>query len=181
MTADLFAEDNVKESMRPELLAATDFRQQMLRWGLDPQRYRDEEHILMVQPKRQAPPFDPASYATSYQQRTQQWDNLFQGYRVPGVLFFHEPLWRALPSFDELSPFGSDRTQLTVFSHLAQPDILARQRFVQSLAAADSQYFFDGGWGTPLGNELALRPLLETWRPIYTRLRFHDLDQCLNF
>ncbi len=163
LTPDLFAENDVKQSLRPDLLRPTDFRAKLLRWGLEPERYRNEDRIILVQPKRLAPPFSPAQFSISYQQQTQKWQSLFRGYKSPGVLFFHEPIWRALPGFDRQSPFGSEKTQLTVFSHLAPPPQLARARFVRAIAEQDPHLLLDGGWELALGSEEALRPLMLAW------------------
>ncbi len=169
LTADLFAEDAAKEALRPDLLRPTDFRSQLLRFGLEPERYRNEDRIVLLEPRRLAPPFSPARFAISYQQRTPEWHALFGGYKSPGLLLFHEPIWQALPAFDRQSPFGSERTQLTVFSHLAPPEEFARARFVSAIVEQDLHLVLDGGWQLALGGEGQLQRLWRVWRQLPTK------------
>ena len=166
LTPDLFAEDAVRQALRPDLLRTTDFRQQLLRFGLEPERYRNEEKIVLVQSRRVPPPFTPAQFSLAYQQRTPAWQTLFQGYQASGLLFFHEPIWRALPGFDRQSPFGKESTQLTVLSHLVPPGRFARARFVEALAEQDVHFLLDGGWELAMGGEEALRRFWHVWRQL---------------
>ena len=91
-------------------------------------------------------------------------DRCFQGLRVPGALFFHQPQEIRLASFDEKCPFRPCYTWLA-----AEPvpaDAQNRRCFVHSLATLDAQVMFDGGWTLPMGQEDSLRDLVAVYRQL---------------
>lgn len=80
----------------------------------------------------------------------------------PAALQIAEPLPLRLAAFDKLSPFGSQNTHAFLLSHLSPVADQARKRFIGSLAAADAHTLLDGGQMLSLGQEDAVRELLQT-------------------
>jgi hypothetical protein len=79
----------------------------------------------------------------------------------PGALQLAEPLPLRLEAFDKVSPFGPQNTHTFLLSHPAPAGAEARKRFIRSLAAADVHTLLDGGQMLFLGQEDAVRELLQ--------------------
>jgi hypothetical protein len=79
-----------------------------------------------------------------------------------GVLVYHLPKSRRLASFDQLSPYGSGRTHLSLASQSLLSGATARRTLVTALAREDARVVVDGGLRLPLGQHAQVRDLLET-------------------
>ena len=82
-------------------------------------------------------------------------------FACPGALQLAEPLPLRLEAFDKVSPFGPQNTHTFLLSHPAPAGAEARKRFIRSLAAADVHTLLDGGQMLSLGQEDAVRELLQ--------------------
>lgn len=79
----------------------------------------------------------------------------------PAALQISEPLPLRLEAFDKVSPFGPQNTHTFLLTHPAPAGAEARKRFIRSLAAADVHTLLDGGQLLSLGQEDAVRELLQ--------------------
>ncbi len=144
----------------------------MLRVGIDARLYRENDQMVMLKPQRIAPGRSLNEQAVDLHMATSsEADSYFSGDELrqrlspeTGSLFFHERITRRLPSFDRVSPFGPERTNVQLLAHIPPSGLYNRKRFAQSLALMDSQSLIDGGWLLPLGQEDVLLPLIETYR-----------------
>lgn len=170
--ADLLNSPAIEREVRESLLRPLEsdtVTQAMLRIGIDPDQYLPDSHVVLLRPQRFAPtaPLGPPGGNQAINVSTSgspEVDQLFDRSPAPGSLLFHETEPLALRSFDEVSPFGPERTQVLLFSHFAPHEEESRRRFIHSLATLDAQAILDGGWMIPLGQERALRPILEAFR-----------------
>jgi hypothetical protein len=69
-----------------------------------------------------------------------------------------------LEAFDEVSPFGRDKTYTLLAPQLSPHGAENRRRIVHLLARSDVQMLFEGGWMLALGQEESLKSLLDTYR-----------------
>ena len=178
--ADMLAGRQIQNSLEPKLPVRLDVHRAMLRVGIDPARYPDESEIVLLRPYRCAPLASLGSQAVNIELRQSEvMDELFAttngGIAAPndlqprqstGALFYHEPQDLPLPSFNRISPFGSESTSNWFLTHISPAGWHNRQRFVHGLASLDSQAMFDGGWMTLLGQQESMIDLIE----VYSRL-----------
>lgn len=165
--ADLFTGREMHSALHPSLPPHANLADALLRVGIDPTLYTQRPGIVFPQPRRFASAASLTIQAVSLE-ASQSGDavKLLGAGREPGHLFFHEPLPLQLSSFDEAAPFGAKNSH-TWLATLATPaGPRNRQRFVHALADFDSQHLIDGGWMTPLGQEEALRSLVDTYRSL---------------
>lgn len=161
-------EREIRDSLLSPLKANT-VAEAMLQIGIDPEQYQAETKIVLLRPQRfaAAAPLGPPGGSQAISVSTAaspEVDQFFDRSPVTGSLLFHETDPLALRSFEEVSPFGPEHTQLLLFSHFAPHDEENRRRFVHSLATLDTQSILDGGWMIPMGQERALWPIFETFR-----------------
>jgi hypothetical protein len=129
--------------------------------GLDSANYRDKPGIVLMRPRRSGPMLSLASQAANLElAQSSDADRRFSA-DASALLFYRESIERRVPSFDEVSPFGADNTSMWLVAHVAPSEFHARRRLAQSLAAADVRTVMDGGWMLTLGQEDAVRPVLE--------------------
>ena len=84
-------------------------------------------------------------------------DSLFEGEAFASAINYHEPLTFAIPSFDAVSPFGTEKTRTWFASQIPSNGFHARSQFIHNIAALDAQLVAEGGWMLPLGQADALR------------------------
>ncbi len=164
---DLLAGPHWEAELRPVVGRRASMAELLLQTGLDVQHYQHPEGPVLVRPE----PFAPTE-ARGRQALYAEWaqladsDRVFSTLPMPGSLFVHHPEKWSLPSFDQRSPFRSPH--LTLWTQPVPADRQNRRRFVQSLAALDTQLFFDGGWFFPLGGHESLQDLLVSYRRLPT-------------
>jgi hypothetical protein len=93
----------------------------------------------------------------------------FRELPIPASQFHHESIRKGLSSFDELSPFGRDKTYMSLVAHVSDSGVRYRERFAHGLARNDSLFLFDGGWMLPLGQEEAFSSFARTYRQLPLR------------
>jgi len=81
---------------------------------------------------------------------------------VRGNLFFHVPEKFRIPTFEEKGSAHADSGEL--LAQVVPSGRENRRRFLRALATADAAVMVDGGWLQPLGQEEALRGLLDVYR-----------------
>lgn len=178
-TADLFQGRAAQRLLQPSLSssASAALAEAALGTGLDCQLLRSQPGLVLLAPQRLATGLSLSERAVDMQV-TSAGEVVFRDERPGGVaspaelsaevgcLFFHEPHLQRLESFDEVSPFGPERTLTQLYTHAAPSDIYNRKRFVRALAAYDAPALIDGGWLLPLGQEESLWPLLVVYRQL---------------
>jgi hypothetical protein len=153
----------VETAMYPALPRPRKLADALLQLGVDPARYREEDGIVLLRPHRFAPRQSLVQEAVNHEiETTPAVDRLFEA-NVAGSVFYHEPLPLRLAEFDAVSPFGRDKTRTQLFSQIPSAGDARRKRLIHSLASLDSQIIFDGGQLLPLGQEHALRDVLDTF------------------
>ena len=166
---DLWDQGRVQDLLRPSLPASRGVVDAMLRCGLDANLIDDSTTVLCR-------PYAILQNQPLHEQTMQvmlnnsaDMDAYFGGpgsraRRVTAGLFIQSFQRLPLPSFDAVSPFGSDKTQVLLFPHVSSSGKSSRQHFIHALAALDSQMWLNGGWVLPLGQEEAMRPVMEVFR-----------------
>jgi hypothetical protein len=143
----------LRAALLPRLPDRLDLPQLMLRVGIDPRRYADSDRLVLLRPHRLAPVVSLEEQAVNLPLRQSlEMDSLFssagasQLRPLTGSLFYQEPQTVVPLSFPDLSPFGAEKTSSWFLAQTPPTGDRSRRRFVQSLAAMDSQVIFDGGW-----------------------------------
>ncbi len=162
---NMFTSPAVQGLLRPTLPNEPNVREAMLQLGLDLDQYVDQPQIVFCRPDRIAPrtPLNPQAVNINLA-TSPVVDGAFARIQPAASLFYHEVLPISLPSFDAVSPFGRESTHTALFTHVTPSSDANRQRFVHHLALRDVHCLLDGGWMLAMGQEEALRPLLETLR-----------------
>ncbi len=162
---ELFTDRQTRHTLRPTLPPRSDVTDVTRQFGLDPRALENTPGVVMLRPQRHAPLVSLSDQALNLQLRDDDaFDEQFAEARATASLHIHEPLPLRLESFEERSPFGKDRTQLWMAAHVSPSAHHNRRRFVHSIATLDPSTIFDGGWMIPLGQEDALRELVEVYR-----------------
>lgn len=165
--ADLVTSPVVQQFARPALPVRQTAAEALLNVGLDPKLLANQAGIVLLRPFRSSPVISLADQGSNLEwNRSAEIDRLFAQSSLPGGLTYHEAMPLALPEFDQVSPFGPDKTQLWMAAHFVRADGRNRQRLTRCLASGDARIFVDGGWMLPLGGEDSLRPALVAFRQL---------------
>jgi hypothetical protein len=149
--------------LRPSLTRRMTLNEALLQVGLDARLYPND--LVFLRPERIVPQASLARRAVDLEiAQLDGFDRSFQGLPTPGSLFYHEPQEVRLASFDAKSPFQPCYAWLA--SQPVPSAVQNRRRFVQSIAALDSQVIVDGGWLLSMGQEESLRDLIAVYRQL---------------
>jgi hypothetical protein len=163
VASGLLEGQTVQMAMRPALPRRYKLAQALYELGIDPDHYRQDRNVMLLRPQRFAPVMSLVEQAVSQEiETTPAVDRLFEA-ESTGSVFYHDRLEKRLPSFDEVSPFGKENTRTHLYSHVVPAGPERRKRLVHSLASLDAQVAFEGGWLLPLGQEDAIRDVLDTF------------------
>lgn len=176
---DLLASDALQASLKPMLPERLEIHPLLLRVGIDPLNYQDDDRILLLRPNRWAPLNMLQAQAGNLQLRTStELDQLFgrstrdtrarptNGSAKTGSLLYSEPQTYASTSFQTNGPFGAERTPSWLLTQFVPSAAARRQAFVHSLATLDTQAVFHGGWTPVLGQEDALLEVADAFRQL---------------
>ena len=159
----------VRQAMRPALPRLPTIREVMLEMGMDAKLYEDHPGIVLMRPQRLSPIHNLVNHAVNLEfNESEEVDRLFASGLNRGSLFYHETQALRLTSFDEISPFGRDKTHTWLAPRFSPAGAVNRRRFIRGIATLDAQSFFDGGWTVAMGQEETLRDLLDTYRRLPT-------------
>lgn len=179
--AELLTDPQFQTGLKPTLPERLEIRPLLLRVGIDPQRYRDDQRVVLMRPARWAPQHALQAQAANLQLRSSaEFDQLFgpaprmagQGTAATasrgwtGSLLYTEPQTVSLTSFQAHGPFGADKTPSWLLAQIAPSAAAARQGLMHSLATLDSQVLFQGGWLPVLGQEDALLEAADVFRQL---------------
>ncbi len=163
LTGDIFTNPSLQPMLQPTIPNRLHLDEAMLQLGIVAEHFAGQQQIVFFRPERIAPRTPLAKQAVNINLATNSAaDQAFHDVEPSASLFYHERLTLSLPSFDAQSPFGPKNTHTVLFAHVAPSAEYNRQRFVHHLALRDVQFFADGGWMLPLGQEDSLRDLFET-------------------
>jgi hypothetical protein len=163
--ADLSRCEAVEALMRPALPRRTQFAEAMLHVGLDPSLWKEQPNIVLPRPRRIAPLAELPHRAVSVEiDSSPDVTEFFAAAGAAAGLVYHETRPMRLEAFDEVSPFGRDKTYTLLAPQLSLHGAENRRRIVHLLARSDVQMLFEGGWMLALGQEDSLQPLLDVYR-----------------
>jgi hypothetical protein len=162
-TADIFTDRRLQPLLQPTIPNRLQLEEALLRMGIVTDHFANQQDIVFFRPERKVAGAPLTQQAVNLNLATNTAaDNTFSQITPAASLFYHERLPLALPSFDAQSPFGKDNTRMRLFAHISPSASSNRRRYVHHLAMRDVQFFADGGWMLPLGQEDALRDLFAT-------------------
>lgn len=163
----LYNSPEIERAVRPTLPGQATGQQLPLSIGLDPGSYHNDPHIVLLRPRSIAPV--PTASEDAVRRQLNDSEHLeasFANAGSLGSLFLHKPLRKRLASFDQVSPFGSDKTYVSLATQLMPSSADNRRRFVRALAARDEHLFVEGGRTLPLGQESSLRDVFRVYRQL---------------
>ena len=163
---DLLERQEIKQALRPSLLARAEnsLAQSLLELGLDVSLFHRRNDICFLRPWRLGPVFSLSAQGVDYHLNTStDVDRFFRGGQSAGGLLFHKTHELQVPEFDQVSPFGTDKTFTKLATRFTSAAGNSRQRFVHSIASLDAPVIFDGGWMPTLGQEGEIQSLLNTF------------------
>lgn len=163
-TGELLAARTLQQSLRPTLPQPKVASAALLHVGLDPQRLVGQGTIVIPRPQRLVPSFLPGDDLRAHFRHSAELDELFSAAGTSAALMTHEPAPLWLTSFDQVSPFGPEKTHTWFVPPLAPAAAAGRQRLVHSLAALDAQMTIDAGWLLPLGQDDPARGIVTVYR-----------------
>lgn len=164
---ELVAGRVVQSSMKPQLPARDNFGEALLRHGLDANLWGEKSGIVVLRPHGVAPLNSLPAQATNLElEQSKRVDDYFRTWGAVGALAFHEPQFFRVPGFDEANPFGTTKYPTRFAAHFSRAGVRARTQLVHNLVELDSSVLAAGGWMLPLGQEDALRPILQVLRQL---------------
>ncbi len=179
--AELLTDPQIEAELTPALPEHSDFKRQLLRVGIDPLSYRDDQRVVLLRPSRWAPLNALQAQAANLQLRTStELDQLFSrsgraagdaGTNArfsawTGSLLYHEPQTFPTASFQTSGPFGAGKTASWLLTQIVSSAAAHRQGVIHSLATLDSQVLFQGGWTAVMGQQDALLPVADVFRQL---------------
>ncbi len=168
MPRDLLDAPRFWDDVRPTLPSQTDIAGLMLQMGIDSRLFARNPRVVLMQP-RTAGPITSAVHKHALPltlNDSPEMSEYFDQGDVTAVAISHGRIQRRLESFEQVSPWGPEKTfaKMDVFN--VPSGHYNRQRFIRSLARHDKQVLMDGGWTLPRGGESELRGLFETFRKL---------------
>lgn len=152
----------VASRVRPQLPPQDRAAEGLLQIGLDADQLRQIPGLTLVRPRTfESGPATASDPLWSELNASVALDRATSLFASPAALQLAEPLPLRLEAFDKVSPFGSQNTHTFLLSHVAPAGFESRKRFIHSLAAADVHTLLDGGQMLTLGQEDAVRELLQ--------------------
>lgn len=162
-TEDIFAGPLGQQRIRESLSMPVEINQVLQDHGFDAAKLQQQERITVLSPQR----LDASGLL--HQQALNQRINTAtqQGEFLPleaerGLLIYHLPSSGRLTSFDRLSPYGADKTHLSLLSQSLPAGAEVRKQLVTAFAQSDARIVVDGGPMLPLGQHAELRRVLLT-------------------
>ena len=156
----------VQRAFRPALPRQINVGQAMKELGLDAEQLDKQTGVIFLRPKLQSwnPTLTQSGSEIEFNS-SQEVEDYFKS-SVAGTHFLHDPYRARLPSFDAMSPFGSENTLLSLVAQISVVGHAYRRPLVEAMAAQDSRVIFSGGWMMPLGQEEFARRFLNVFRSL---------------
>ena len=179
--AELLTDPQIEADLKPTLPERMEIKPLLLRVGIDPLSYREDDRVVLLRPSRWAPLQTLQAQAANLQLRSStELDQLFgrtmrtagaagAGTRSrgwTGSLLYAEPQTFSLSAFQSRGPFGADKTASWMLAQIAPSAAAYRQGVIHSLATLDSQVLFQGGWTAVMGQQDALLGVADAFRQL---------------
>lgn len=167
--SDLLENPSVRNALAPTLPAKGDaeFAQALLSFGIDARSYRDDQRIVLVQPRV----MDLSGIPDSGQKLLRigslpEADFYFGGTTASASLLFHQPLELMSDEWTDVLHSGASNASVNDTLLLSPSGVANRRRFAQALARGDAQVLIEGGEMLPLGQEDSVREFLDVFRQL---------------
>ncbi len=132
--------------------------------GVDCRALSQLEHAVLLRPEADSPLRVPASRAWAYRLADDsQLDAILAGTGA-GAIVQQLPTSFRLPDFDKVNPYGNGKSKTWLFPHGLSAGHASRRSLVHRLYQADVQHLASGGWLVPIGQEDAVRPLVQAFQ-----------------
>ena len=167
--SDLLNNRIIERTLWPSLPVKGDeaMAKALLDFGIDVREYRDQNHIVLAQPRQIDLSASINTPVVPLQlDDTSEADRYFGGGAVAASLLTHIPLEFPKDTLIGHPLADSQTTKEFLDFYLTPTDALNRQRFAHALATQDAQIVIEGGPLLPLSQNQAIREFVE----IYNRL-----------
>ncbi len=136
----------------------------LLATGVDCRALSAIDQITVLRPEADSPLRVPASRAWSYRLAgDNQLDAMFAG-QPAGAIIQQLPTSFRLPDYDKVNPYGNSKSRTWLFPQAVTAGDAARRSLSNRLFYADVQHLTSGGWLIPIGQEEAVRPLVQAYQ-----------------
>lgn len=133
----------------------------LLSCGIDCAALAANDSICVLRPETDSPLRSPVARAWSFQLASDaELDAVVTG-KNSGAIIHQIPIGFRLPDFDKANAFANQNQRTWLFPHVSSAGDSARRAFIARLFSADSLIVASGGWLVPMGQEVALRPMLD--------------------
>ena len=150
-------------------------REVMLRIGIDSESFQDDGNVVLLRPHRMALQAPLTERAVDLRlAHSAAFSRYFANAGGTGSLLFQKATPLTVPTLEERSPFGKEKTQAWLLAHFSPSGASNRRRFVHALATLESDTLVAGGWLLPIGQEDALLPFFSTFCGLPAR-KFQDV------
>ena len=152
-TEELFAGAGPAERLRLAVSGRTSIDEVVAETGLDLAQLAASPGISVLRPRRLAAEDTvDASAADARVNQSSELDQLFALYPACGEQLYHVPAKLRLPTFDAQSPFGADRTRMTLAAASMPAGDAALRGLATSLTSRDFSTTVSGGELFPLAD-----------------------------
>jgi len=162
-TEEVFSGAQLQQQVRRAISKSTNLKQVLLEHGLDFARLAQTPGVVALAPLRlgASDPFHQRALDLRINAATDQGELLPLAGRS-ALMLHHSAQQLQLASFDALSPFGSDRTRLTLTCQPLPAGATQRRYLAEALARSDALTIVEGGEFLSFGSHLQLRDLRKT-------------------
>ncbi len=166
-TEEVFAGETAQRQLRQAVAEKTALDQVLFDHGIDLQGLSDLEGVTVLRPYRlaAAEPLARNRLDLHINRAGEIDQSLLENPGAAG-LFYHLADRVRLPSFDAQSPFGEDRTHLTLTAQNAPAGAAACRQLVTMLARHDARSLVEGGALIPLETRAASQNIFRTFRQL---------------
>jgi Glycosyl hydrolase-like 10 len=158
-----FSSQRLETRLQPHMPIKEQFQSSLLATGIDAERLSQLPGVVWSRVQRATPAYhraeDPNLLLAN---RSQQLDATLRQSAIPAGFSLRSAIPQPLEAFDKVSPFGAQNTKTYLLLHPSPANHSARKPWIELLATADMHVLGVGGAMLPLGQEEAVRPLLQT-------------------
>ena len=160
---DVFRSSEIAAELSPSLHRTSSIETVMLRLGFNA-TVLQHPAIRMFKPHRSAPLSGLADSRAEFSvEDSKQLDQWIGPHAFQGDLFVNRATWAHFQQLEKQQPFSKQAFPLMRLHQLTPAAASNRKRFVKAIYRSDSQMLVDGGWVLNLGEETALKDLIETF------------------
>lgn len=159
-------------TVESQALGATEV---LLGCGIDCVALAANPQICVLRPDTDSPLRSPVARAWSYQLSGDAPLDAITTGKNPGAIIQQIPTGFRLPDFDKVNPLGNESSRTWLFPHASPGGDAARRALITRLFHSDALILASGGWLIPMGQEIAIRPLLEVIEELPS-VSMHDVN-----